>query len=570
MKNLLLVLNLFVCPVLLAQTFFTTKKYPATQFRYPLDTTASLVGNFGECRPNHFHSGIDMRTFGKENLKILAIEDGFVSRIKIEPGGFGNAIYITHFNGYTSVYAHLNKFFNELEQYVQRKQYETQRWEQDILLPPHEFPIKKGRFIAWSGNTGSSQGPHLHLEIRDTKTEAPLNGLLFYQSLRDNKPPKLKQIAVYNGDLSINSQDPQLYSVINTNGINKLATATLQVDGSKAFLGFVADDFMEIATGTLGVYEMRMYLDGKPHFAWQMDNISYDITRYMNAIADYKVKKKGGPWVQLCRKLPNDKLPIYKSFTTENGMIDLSDGKIHSVRIELYDTKYNKSSIELELKGKTEASEMPPCITEFKCGKPVKFSAKEAEFILDENALYDDLCFEFDSSPSKNAKAKSPCYKIHYGNVPIHSYFNLKLKPNVNISSIQREKIAMVRLPYGNETNAKGKAAKWENGFATSLVRDFGNYELVIDDLPPLITTALKDGTKITNLKRLTFTIKEETTSVAKVTATCYGQWLRLVQKGNAYYYEMDKFFPNGTHTLLITAVDENGNSTSKALKLIK
>lgn len=541
-----------------AQTFFSTKKYPSSQFRYPLDTSASLVGNFGECRPNHFHSGIDIRTFGKENLKVYAIEDGFVSRIKIEPGGFGNAIYVTHFNGYTSLYAHLNRFYPELEEYVRRKQYATESWAQDFMIPPHEFPVRKGKMIAWSGNTGSSQGPHLHMEIRDTKTDAPLNGLLFYKSLKDNKPPKIKQLAVYQGHKSIYEQKPLLLPISNQNGIQSISSEVISVASDKVFFGIEADDFMEIATGTLGIYEMRMYVDDQPYFAWQMDDISYDITRYMNAIADYKVKKNGGPWIQLCHRLPNDKLTVYKSFTKENGMIDLSQGKIRKIRIEVYDTKYNKSTLEFNVKGSVKEAGSTNCNSLFKAGEENAFKNEYMELTLPEEALYDNICFVTKSIPGSNTI--SPKYQIHYNYVPLHTYFDLKLKPSVAIAPTDRDKMALVRFPFGKETHKKGKAAKWKDGFAMAQVREFGDYEIVLDRKPPLITSTIKNADKVTTAKRLNFVIKEETTSVAKVTATLDGKWLRLVQRGDNYYYEMDNHFPSGTHTLVIEAADENNN----------
>jgi murein DD-endopeptidase MepM/ murein hydrolase activator NlpD len=144
-----------------AQPFFAKKNYPTT-FQNPVDIPISIVGNFGECRPNHFHSGLDIRTGGKENQIVRSTADGYVSRVNIGAGEFGNAIYITH-GAYTTLYAHLNKFYPELENYIKAQQYKKKNWNMDILFLPHQFPVRKGAFIAWSGNTGSSEGPHLHL-----------------------------------------------------------------------------------------------------------------------------------------------------------------------------------------------------------------------------------------------------------------------------------------------------------------------------------------------------------------------------------------------------------------------
>src|SRR5689334_9775979 len=139
--------------------------YPRDYFRDPLDIPIQLVSNFGELRTNHFHMGLDIRTQGRENLPVHAAAEGYISRIKIEKGGFGNAIYINHPNGYTTLYAHLNSFYPELYNYIKTKEYKEEKWEQDFDLPATLFPVKKGQLIALSGNTGASEGPHLHFEI---------------------------------------------------------------------------------------------------------------------------------------------------------------------------------------------------------------------------------------------------------------------------------------------------------------------------------------------------------------------------------------------------------------------
>src|SRR5690606_18972007 len=139
-------------------------------------------------RSNHFHMGIDFRTQQRENLPVHACAEGYVSRIKVEPGGYGRAVYIDHPNGMTTVYAHLHDFFPALEQYVQQKQYERESWAVDLDIPAGLFPLKKGQFFAYSGNTGGSAGPHVHFEIRDTYSDQCINPLLFGFPLADNIP----------------------------------------------------------------------------------------------------------------------------------------------------------------------------------------------------------------------------------------------------------------------------------------------------------------------------------------------------------------------------------------------
>lgn len=546
-----------------AQSVFPVKKYPTTSFSYPMKIPVSLVGNFGECRPNHFHSGIDIRTDGKENVPVYAIGDGFISRVKIEAGGFGNAIYITHGNGYTSLYAHLNRFFPELESFIRSKQYEDKSWKQDVYFLPHQFPVNKDSFIALSGNTGSSQGPHLHLEIRDTKTENPLNPLLFFTKIPDSKAPKIKQVALYDGNKSIYHQKPQLFMVKN----NALTKDTLLFPSEQMYVGISADDFSEIATGTLGVYELQLYVDDELQFAWQMDDISYDITRYMNALADYKTKKNNGPWIQLAHKLPGDHLNVYKNFVAGDGMISLSDKKTHKIKVVALDTKLQGSEVVFFIRS-TSNSSNNNCTALWPCGKIHQVNEANLSFNLPAEALYDAVCPDITSSPSSSEYSWK--YQVHSSDVPVHTYFDLNLKTKKAIPESLQSKVAVVRYPFGSETQKKGKAASVNRQVVTASVRDFGTYEVVIDTKPPQISTSLKNGASINKLKTLSFIIKDDVTSVAKCQLFVDGNWLRVVQKGDVFYYELDAHFPKGKHEVQLKAFDENNNCAIATLTLTR
>jgi murein DD-endopeptidase MepM/ murein hydrolase activator NlpD len=548
-----------------AQTFFAPKKYPTSSYAYPVKIPISLAGNFGECRPNHFHSGLDIRTNKVENIPIYNIADGFISRIKIEAGGFGNAIYITHAGGYTSLYAHLNKFFPELEAFVQAKQYEQQSWRIDLQLLPHQFPIRKGSFIAFSGNTGSSQAPHLHMEIRDAKSEKPLNGMLFYNSIVDTKAPVIKQLAVYDGNRSIYEQKPVMLPVSKKGAFYTPGKDTIKYNSNKIYFGIVADDYMENALGTLGVYETRVFVDGKPFFGWQLDNIGYEETRYMNAQADYKTKKDGSAWIQLCRQLPNDKLGIYKSYTDSKGVIDVGDNKPHEIKIQVLDTKGNTTTMRFFAKLNTETVRMAGN-NEFVAGKKNKYEDANIQVSFNENSLYDHIYFQGDVRQSNSSI--SNIYKVHTGNVPLHDYVELKLKLKQGIVDKEKTKIAIVKLPYGKETSKKGKVAEVENGWAITKIREFGDYEIVKDITPPQITTFVKNNDNVAKLKRVAFTVKEETTNVQIFRGEIDGKWARFVQKGDVFYYELDEHFPAGPHTMTVKAYDENGNKAEMSLLL--
>ncbi len=556
---IILILILFFQLSLNAQSFFPPKKYPKGTYANPVKIPISLAGNFGECRPNHFHSGLDVRTNKVENIPIYNIADGYVSRIKIDEGGFGNAIYFTHKDGYTSLYAHLNKFYPALENYVRFQQYRLKKWDIDIRLLPHELPLKKGTFIAYSGNTGSSQAPHLHMEIRN-KEDKPLNGLLFYK-YPDTKAPVFTKLAIYNGEQSIYTQKPRLIQCIKKNNVYVPGSELISTSNNVVAFGITADDPMENALGVLGVYEMNMYLDDKPYFGWQLDNIGYDETRYMNAQADYKTKKNGGPWVQLCYKLPQDNLAIYKSFNSLNGRINLQDNKEHSIKIIAKDVNGNANTLQFKIRGTGNNSGTSTKL--FYANKDNKYVDNNITFELKKGLLYDDVSMNIGVAKSPNSNRF--LYKINTSDVPVHDNFILKLKPQISIPENMLTKVAMVLQPYGTQKNAKGLAANMIDGWASANIKTFGTYEIVLDTKAPVLTCNIAENTKLSK-KFIQCTAVEETTSIKKFIGTIDNQWVRFVHKGKYFTYELDSYCPPGKHVLNIAVTDENNNTSTKQI----
>ncbi len=230
--NAALVLTLIVNSISFAQGL-PAKNYPKGYFSWPVEAKKALVANFGELRPNHYHMGLDCRTEQVENRRVLAAADGYIAKVKIEPFGFGRCIYINHPNGLTTLYAHLNDFNPALEKYIAEQQYQLQSWKAFLDLPPGLFAVKKGQFIAYSGNTGGSQGPHVHFEIRDTKTDKVLNPLLFGFPVVDNIAPDILRLAVYDRNLSTYEQSPRFYPIKKINGIYVTIPGLLTINTNK-------------------------------------------------------------------------------------------------------------------------------------------------------------------------------------------------------------------------------------------------------------------------------------------------------------------------------------------------
>lgn len=528
-------------------------QYPQGYFRNPLDIPIELAGNFGECRPNHFHSGIDIKTQSKENFKVYAAADGYISRIKMERGGFGHALYVTHPNGYTTLYAHLNDFIPAVQKHMKTKQYEKESWELDIQLDPSQFPVKKGQQIAWSGNTGGSTAPHLHFEIRDTKTEHPLNAQLFGFNVTDNISPKPTQIAIYDLTRSIYEQKPQILSLVNK-GIYTTANSIIKIHAPKAGLGINVFDYMNGSSNTLAFYTAEVYMDDMPAGKITLDDIGYDVTRYLHAYTDIKTKKNIGSWIQLMFKLPGNELDhIYEGF--EQYGLDISDGQTHDVRIVLKDVYGNSTDIKTALQYEPPATEFTCERMWMKANQQNSFEHPNVKFTLDEAALYDDVCFQF--SADTDIKNYSDRYQLHESSIPVHTYFTLYLKPNKPVPFELRDKIVIMQSDGKDES---GRAAKFgDEGWYSAKVRSFGKYWLVSDNTAPVIRS-LQKSNNLSTAKSISFTAKDDITSVKEFRAELDGKWLCFEKRGSTYFYIFDEHCSKGKHTLVVTARDENDN----------
>ncbi|RAJ10605.1 peptidase M23-like protein [Chitinophaga skermanii] len=564
MKRLFIGLSLccLIAQQLHAQSM-PTKNYPQGYFRNPLAVPIVLAGNFGELRPNHFHSGLDMKTQQRENLPVHAAAEGYVSRIGVSHTGFGNVLYITHPNGYTTVYAHLNRFYPALEQYVKQQQYSQESWAMSLDIPAGKFPVKKGEFVAWSGNTGGSAGPHLHFEIRDTKTEKPLNPMLFGFDIPDTRVPEMYRLAVYNADKSIYEQSPQMIALraSKVKGTYLPPTPVVKVHASKVGLAVGAIDRQSNSDNPNGIYEAILTEDGKPNIGFQLDNIGYEETRYLNAHIDYKMKKAGGAYVQLLFSLPGNMLDIYHDLAGD-GYLDLSDGKPHPITVEVKDAYGNASSVALSLQYDGTQSPAPVCANRMFADSRNIFENNQVEFNLPEGELYDDICFAYQEIPSSAATNFSNIQHVHNALVPIHSNYNIRLKPNKPIPASLQSKVVMERDSYGSSTSA----TTYDNGWYTGTFRDFGNFKLVIDTVAPKITLlgALKQNANLSKSTKLSFSMSDGS-GIQSYRAELDGKWLMFSRKSNVLTHTFDeRCLPgSGNHTLKLTVTDIAGNSST-------
>jgi hypothetical protein len=541
--------------------------YPQGYFVYPVDKAkVGIVANFGELRPNHWHMGLDCRTDKKENYPILAAAEGYISKVKIEPYGFGNAIYIAHPNGLTTLYAHLNDFYPELQAYVKEQQYNLKSWKVFIDVPANKFPVTKGQFIAFSGNTGGSMGPHLHFEIRDTKTDKVLNPLRFGFNLPDNVKPVVKKIAIYDRNKSVYEQTPQFVSLIKK-GTDYVVKDTILLKTDCASIGIAAYDQISNTPNQNGIFGAALFDGNQMLSSFRLDSIGYDETRFLNAHIDFKLKATGGGYIQHVSALPGNTIAAYQSGNLQKGQIDLSDGLPHNMSIIVSDANGNATNVFFVMKKSPKATSLKDSVVVgyryALAGQPYTYKTEDIMVNINQAALYDRIMFNVTSSVVK-AAAISNLYQVQNSNVPLHNNIEISIKPTMPIADALQTKVVAVL------NSKEGYAATKKGNYYSINTRDFGNYYLAVDTIAPVITPINFTNNSIIKANSIRFTVKDNYTNIKKCEAFLDGEWILVGYKGSSHYYKVDERLTPGVHQLKIEATDEVGNVNTKVYTISK
>jgi murein DD-endopeptidase MepM/ murein hydrolase activator NlpD len=551
-----LIFFLFFSTTILAQV-----DYPKNYFRTPLDIPMQLSGNFGELRPNHFHAGFDLRTQQKEGLKVYAVADGYVSRIKISTFGNGKTIYINHPNGYTSVYGHLKMANGEIEGFIKKTHYEEESFEIEMFFKPDEMVVKKGDIIAFSGNTGASEGPHLHFEFRDSKTEFIINPMLFGFNtfLKDTKKPIVSGVYVYPLDAKTtvnNSKRPLLLNVSLQKDGTYLSDKVV-ANGAIGF-GISAYDSDDVSFNNNGVYKVQSFYNGKPNFGYEFNTYSFDDMRYINALIDYSRYKKMQQRVQKLFM----KTPYNLSFiqADENkGVLQVTPNLASLYRIEVSDFFGNKKTIAIPIKYDilTTIINKEPVQSNYfvRANKDSNFALGNMSVFFPAGTFYEDFDLNFD--------VKNDTLFLHDDTVPAHSNFTISIE-DTKSSEGQREKMFIGRIE-GKKINYNPTYRK--DGLFTSKVKILGKYALITDTAAPKISIATPiEGKWISDQKTIQLAINDEGSGIKSYNGYLNGKWILFEYDNKTKkltHFFNDGIVSDGANDLKVVVVDNVGNSTT-------
>jgi len=549
---------------IVSTTFLNAQEntFPQDYFRSPLDIPIILSGTFGELRSNHFHAGLDIKTQHRNGLKVYAAAEGYVSRIKVSLWGYGKVIYVEHPNGYTTVYAHLSKFGDGIEEYVKKKQYQKENYETgNIYLEPDVLPVNKGQVIGFTGDTGGFVGPHLHYEIRDSESENIINPLYFGLDIPDNIAPTISKLMVYpigNKSKVNNGNKKQILPIKKLASGNYITNRVLAIDT----IGFAIQtyDRLNNASNKNGVYSIEMEINGNSIYKHDLTTFSFSESKFINLHIDYSHFAQHNVRVQKTHVDNSNKLSIYK--TLENrGYINIEEDKSYNVKIIVKDFKGNASTITIPVKGKNQQTS-PLLIPEdtsmvvIKAKKFNKFTKNGVTIAFPKNTFYDDTELSFSIS-GKTAK-------IHKPIIPLDKSYTLTFDSTFyNPKDVEKLYIANVNnSKYPRYQNTRRRAGKI---FTTTKV--LGKYTILKDLSKPKIYGAnFKNGNWLTKVPYLTVKISDTGSGIKSYNAYIDDEWILMeydLKRKRLKYNFKDKKLVGSKHIFKLVVSDNVGNTNT-------
>jgi len=547
--------------LLMSSLVFAQKNHPKDYFISPMDVPLHMSGTFGELRNNHFHSGIDFKTQQKEGLNILAAAEGYVSRIKVSAWGYGKALYVTHPNGYTTVYAHLQKYSPEIEAYVKQRQYNQKSFEVEFFPGASELKVKQGQLVGLSGNSGGSGGPHLHYEIRDSKTENIINPFFFGYDMmiKDTKKPVVNSMYVYpigENSYANGSENPTILNLVQQKDGNYIAQA-VNVNGKIGF-GINTYDTADFNYNRNGVYKIEATLNGNREFLIAFDEFAFAETRYINAFLDYErwIKQK----TRIQKLFVENKYPLsLLASNKKSGIIEVLPNISYSYKVEVCDFHNNKVAITIPIKHTSEAPKIKkqPKNTGYFLKSKIEnvYEKENVSIYVTPDVFYNDFELDF--------QVQNGIITFADSSIPAHKNYSITIK-DTDIPTHLRKKTYIAYLDGNRKRYSKTTVT--ENSFRT-YTRNTGKFTLAQDTVAPIVKPInFTEGKWISNERNLRVTITDDASGIDSYNAYLNGNWILMEydSKTNLLVHDFtDGKVQEGKNDLKVIVTDNVGNSTT-------
>ena len=552
-----------------------------TYYDFPLrDVAGYYSANFGEMRPNHFHSGTDIKTDGVEGKPVVAAADGYVSRIFFSPWGYGMALYIAHPNGTTTVYGHLSRFRKDIADYVWQQRHSQRKNRVDLYCKAGMFPVKRGEQIALSGNTGSSGGPHLHFEIRDSRTQKTLN--VIQQGVlkpKDNIAPLMMKLHYVEVDTVRNTP---LHSALRTYTLKKdpnsasgsayaLTQETPVRVGRRGYFIIEVSDRKNDCTNTYGVYRITERLDDRPIFEYRNDGFPFDFSRYCNSVSYYPIQRSSRNEAIRLTHLEGGTSYFY-TVIENRALISAAEGEQHTVTIEAADDCGNVSTLTFPIEGKPDSecfvghidpeSDIIRRGSDFTSRVDSIFSVTIPRGALYESIVSDIAREDVRPHADTTVKVLSPAYRVLDKRTPLHKSITVTFATPVEKSLQAHTTMAAV----AGDGSLSYVGGKYSEGHLTAQTSTLGTYCLAADVAPPTISPAFKDGEDCSTRRTISFRIADNFSGIATYTASIDGRWVAVnySPKHARATIDIDAEGITGgtTHAVSFTLTDNCGNRT--------
>ncbi|WLD22999.1 M23 family metallopeptidase [Flavobacterium dauae] len=550
----------FFCFLLISLNSLAQHKI-ITDFDVPIKIPLLVAGSFGELRPNHFHAGVDFTANYKIGDPVYAPADGVVNRIKVSSFGYGKALYVKHNNGYTTVYGHLSAYGNKIAKYVNNKQYESKQFTVELFPLAKELPVKKGDVIGYIGNTGGSGGPHLHYEIRDTKTEHILNAQAFSlkNSITDTEQPIINGVYVYplTNETIINNENSFFEIALNKQD-NSYKSNIIKAKGTIGF-GINTYDTQNGSRGKNGIYRMVTYLNGSKYFEIVFDEFSFDESKYLNQYIDYKYYQLTENRIQKLFVINELPLSLIKT-KKNNGQVVVNEGEDLNFKIEVYDVHENKQTIEIPVKyfdyQTVEKSKPDGKYIDYL--KDYAFEDKNVSVEWDARTFFEDVYLKMDFAENTLI--------LHKDEYPVQK--------NINIKMIVPDDYPNKEQTFIGKTD--GKKVKyfdtWKRGNDFRIrTKELGRYKLVTDTENPIVTfTSNHDA--FTKEDVLVFEIEDKLSGIDTYNGYLNNEWILFdydYKTKKLIHKLSDEKFTTGTNTLRLEVTDRVGNNTTFEQKIV-